>query len=99
LASYCHKMIKETAKAMASEAYESRASHDNHFYVVWPRRNEFVRKMWPHFVETARHTLAQLLTTNLDTTLKDHIAEALIEDNALRRGRHFQIRPEDVRLH
>lgn len=81
---HCHKLVRDTAKAMAAEIYEELASKDNLFYKRWPRERIFIEKKWGLFVDDARTTLAQMLGGALDDGLKKTIADALILDNQFR---------------
>jgi hypothetical protein len=72
---------------MAEEVYEKNASRSNEFYAEYPDLQSYVEKCWPLFLEAARATLAQLLTSSLDENLKIQIHDALIKDATLRRGR------------
>lgn len=84
--SYCHKLIRQTARAMAKEVYEVNAS-DNEFYLKYPDRKRYVAASWGLFIEDAREALAKLLTTGLPESMKDEIAEALVLDNTMRADR------------
>ena len=84
---HAHKMVAETAKKMAEEVYESWASRSNEFYAEHRTLEEYVKSCWPLYLDAARATLAQMLTTNMDDVLKDEIHDALIKDATLRRGR------------
>ena len=84
---HCHKMVAETAQKMAQEVYEGWASKSNEFYHEHRSLEEYVKQCWPLYMDAARATLAQLLTTNIADTLKDQIHDALIRDATLRRGR------------
>jgi len=84
---HAHKMVAETAKKMAEEIYEKNAGRSNEFYAKYPDLAAYVAECWPLYLEPARATLAQLLTTNLEESLKEQIHEALIKDATLRRGR------------
>jgi len=72
---------------MAQEVYETWASRSDEFYQENRSMEEYVEKCWPLYLDAARATLAQLLTTALDDSLKDQIHDALIKDATLRRGR------------
>jgi len=84
---HAHKLVAKTAQEMAQEIYETQASRSNEFYEQYPDREEYVAKCWPLYLDAARATLAQLLASNMDGTLKSEIHEALIRDATLRRGR------------
>jgi hypothetical protein len=72
---------------MAQEVYEKNASRSNEFYEKYPDREAYVSSCWALYLDAARTTLAQLLTTNMEESLKEQIHEALIRDATLRRGR------------
>jgi len=84
---HAHKMVAETAQKMAEEVYESWASKSDQFYAEHRDLNTYVKSCWPLYLDAARATLAQLLTTNIADTLKDQIHDALVKDATLRRGR------------
>ena len=84
--SHAHKLVAKTAQEMAQEIYEQNAS-DNKFYAEYPDREAYVSKCWPLYLTAARATLAQLLSTNMDESLKAEIHDALIRDATLRHGR------------
>ena len=79
---------------MAHEIFEKNSS-DNEFHAQYPDREAYVSKCWPLYLQAARATLAQLLTTNMDENLKSQIHDALIRDATLRRGREgvLQMKP------
>ena len=94
---HAHKLVLETARAMAASLFEDLAK-DNarwaEFQATWPEgltrakaERMWVEGMAPKLLGEARDTLARLLNTNLAPDLKDQIADALILDNTLRRGR------------
>ena len=91
----CHKLVAETAKAMAAELFEH-AMQNNARFRAWREvcdapteaiRKRYVQMAYPKLIEQARATLAKLLTTNMDESLKRQIHDALIADNMLRIGR------------
>jgi hypothetical protein len=84
---HAHKLIAKTAMEMAQEVYEKNASRSNEFYEKYPDREAYVSSCWALYLDAARTTLAQLLTTNMEESLKEQIHEALIRDATLRRGR------------
>jgi hypothetical protein len=84
---HAHKMVAETAKKMAEEVYESWASRSNEFYAEHRTLEQYVNSCWALYLDAARASLAQLLTTNMDEVLKNEIHDALIKDATLRRGR------------
>jgi hypothetical protein len=84
---HAHKMVAKTAQEMAEAVYEKNAGRSNEFYAKYPDMKAYVAECWPLYLESARTTLAQLLTTNIDESLKEQIHEALIKDATLRRGR------------
>ncbi len=95
---HCHKLIAKTAKAIAGAFYEH-MMQDNDAYSAWKSVDinqgktpavleaTFISKMWPKFIEQARATLAKMLRGPLQSDLKDQIADALIKDASLQRGR------------
>ena len=84
---HANKMVAETAQKMAEEVYESWASRSDEFYKENQDLKTYVSSCWPLYLDAARATLAQLLTTNIADTLKDQIHDALVRDTTLRRGR------------
>jgi len=84
---HAHKLVAKTAMEMAQEVYEKNAGRSNDFYEKYPDRDAYVSSCWALYLDAARATLAQLLTTNMEDSLKDQIHEALIKDATLRRGR------------
>lgn len=84
---HAHKLVAKTAKEMAEEVYEQNAGRSNDFYEKYPDMSAYVAECWPLYLDAARATLAQLLTTNMEESLKEQIHEALIKDATLRRGR------------
>lgn len=93
---HAHWRVVKLARGMAQELYEE-VMRDNEVYKQWklqcpelsPKflRRRFVELATPGLIESARATLAQLLTTGLDESLKAEIYEALIKDNLLVQGR------------
>jgi hypothetical protein len=84
---HAHKLVAKTAQEMAQEIYEKNAGKSNDFYAQYPDAQAYISSCWPLYLDAARATLAQLLTTNLDESLKSEIHDALIRDATLRRGR------------
>lgn len=84
---HAHKLVAKTAMGIAEEIYEKNASRSNDFYAKYPDRKEYVKECWPLFLDAARTTLTQLLTTNMKDSLKIEIHDALVKDATLRRGR------------
>jgi len=87
---HCHVLIARTAQEMAGVLYDEQMT-DNVIYAAAKRqgmtRGKYVKAKWPLLVQQARATLATMLQTSTDDRLKEQIAEALIQDNALMRGR------------
>lgn len=89
-----HFQVAEVAKAIAAEIYDRFAVASDAFYQQNPSQGAYVEKSWPLYCETARATLATLLTGNLSDVLKNQIHEALVLDNDLRPTRqHLQVDP------
>jgi hypothetical protein len=78
-----HKLIKETAQAIAAEAYEGMA-HTNEFYAEWPKQSQFVRANWRMFVDHAREQLVKILTGDYSEALKRPVYEALLIDGSFK---------------
>lgn len=94
---HAHFLVAETAEKIAHAQFEQ-VMKDNKIFNRWKRlcpdlTTEELEKRWvkmavPGLLEQARHTLADLLSTNLADDLKATISDALIKDNSLRRGRN-----------
>lgn len=93
---HCHKLIADTAKAMAHALFDEMMSKD----AIWSEfkrqhpglsptqmEDKFVRHLWPQLVEQARATLAAMLATPIAEPLKEDIMDALVRDQSLKRGR------------
>jgi hypothetical protein len=93
---HCHKRIAEVAKEAAAELYEV-VMGDNAVRAEWKRQNpgaselalrtRFVARNWGNCIPFARATLAHLLSTPIDESLKADIHEALTLDASLMHGR------------
>lgn len=96
-----HHLIVDTAKEMAGALYEDLAK-DNVWYKQWraahPGMNEprlqyrFIVAMRPKLIQQARTTLTKMLKGSYPQVLKDQIADALIKDASLVRGRKRMFR-------
>lgn len=89
----CHKLVAETAKEMAGVAVQEMLLDDGiykKFQAKYPEKTlaeleaTLINLTWPALIEQARATLAKLLATPIDESLKDQILSALILDNTLR---------------
>lgn len=101
-AAACHQMVRDVAVGMAHETYAVLMQR-NDWYRAWREALEersgvsgmspdlleknWVNLHWGDFIEGARAQLAAMLRQPLDDGLRDTIAEALILDNTLIRGR------------
>lgn len=94
---HCHKMVAETAKAMAAELYEI-LMYDNQMradaiagapdMTDAQRQTAFVARNWGTLIDQARANLAGMLASPAyDQSTKDAIYDALRLDNTLRYGR------------
>jgi hypothetical protein len=93
---HCHLLIAKTAQDMTRALYEATMQNDT-LFTEWKRQhpgmsgsgleNAFVKKYWPAAIDGARATLAHMLTLPGDEGLKETIAEALILDKSLIKGR------------
>lgn len=102
MAYHTHKLIAETAQAMAHELYDT-MMQDNVWYKAWKSANvgasvkaletRFVNRNWPRLVPEARATLAKMLAGPYDGALKQQIYQALILDNSLRRQKPKDLVP------
>lgn len=91
-----HKLVREVAVQMAHKAYAALMSR-NEWYDALKRANPgvtsewlekgWVNEHWGDFVEAARATMAGMLAGPQDGPLKEQIAEALMLDSTLTRGR------------
>lgn len=93
---HAHKLVAETAEAMAHEVYDALMER-NDWYRDWKRQNvgvgakvletRWVRQHKADFIEAARAQLAGMLAHPIDPKEKEAILEALLLDNTLKRGR------------
>ena len=99
---HCHHMVRDTAVAMAHECYDALMQRNDWYKAhreAHPGANSrglervWVNAHWGDFVEGARAVLAQSLRSPLPEPLKEQIAEALMLDNTLVRGR---IAPSEI---
>ena len=88
---YCHKLLQETAEAMAQEVYQTLA-RNNLWFKAHPNQKAWVRKHWGNFIAAARATLAEMLARPIDEDQKTLISEALIADNPLHTHRTLNTR-------
>lgn len=56
-----HRLVADTAKAIALEVWEVCAKVDK-FYKVWPSQRKFAAKNWRHFICDARKSLTAMLS-------------------------------------
>jgi len=94
--SHVHKLVHQTAVEMAHQLYDHMMM-DNRWYEQWKRANpglssrgladRFVAKNLSKMVPQARATLAGMLRTCSDESIKEDIYEALLLDRTLIRGR------------
>lgn len=91
-----HRLIAETAKALAFEVYEACATVDK-FYDAWPNQRRFVAKNWRYFIGDARKSLTVMLTPISGTEkdpdgpkyhysqhIRDEIFEALLIEGGMK---------------
>lgn len=88
------KMVAQVAREMATSVWEEALSKDNDLYRGIRRANPhrsleqcrvaFVRVLAPRLVGEARATLAAMLATGIDESLKLRIYDSLIRDASLR---------------
>lgn len=88
---FCHSLIKKTAQGLSARLYEHMAKNSNAFFKKWPKPGPFIEATWGDFVEDARTTLVDMLTTNIPEALKEEIADAIVKDNTLTRGREARL--------
>lgn len=92
-----HPLIAKTARDLAAAVWEEAMMRENDLWRGMRDSNpglstdelqrRFVSWLSPELLGDARAMLAQSLTTLTDCALKDQIAEALIADAPLQRGR------------
>lgn len=97
---YADLLVAKVAISLTYEAYDD-IMHNNVLWAQWKKLHPgmstaaleklFVRKHAHRMLDSARTTLAGLLTTGIAEDLKSEIHEALIRDNGLRRGRGRRI--------
>lgn len=93
---HCHILVAKTAQDLTRELFDA-VMQDNKIYEEWKGKHPgaskkgleeaFVKKYWGQAIEGARATLAHMLTLPLDEVLKEEIADALILDKTLMKGR------------
>lgn len=93
---HVHKMIAKVATEMAHQVYADLMTRDD-WYRDWRELNpghnskhleeRWVSAHWGQFIDGARATLASMLSGPYDSALLEPIAEALILDATLVRGR------------
>lgn len=93
---HAHKLVAEAANGLCNELYDIVMSN-NEVQAEWKRqhpgasektlRMEFLRKNVEKCIEPARATLSGMLSLPFDEVLKESIAEALILDKSLSKGR------------
>lgn len=91
-----HKLVRQVAVAMAIDLYDE-LMKDNTRYAAWKKlcpelepellMKMWVQQAWPSLIDSARATLAKMLTMNYPDNLKEDITDALIKDNMLRPGK------------
>lgn len=97
MAIHAHKLVAETAKAMAHELYDT-LMQDDLLFTTWKKQNPglgpkglenaFVKRNVDKCVEVARATLAVMLRNPAtDEAVKETIYAALCLDQQLVRGR------------
>ena len=95
-----HRLIIKTAVEMAEVAFEELMRHDAAYAEFKEKqklsglpqreiRRAFIARMTPFFIQKARTTLAELLTTPIAEPLKEQISDALIKDHAFQASRSF----------
>jgi sugar-specific transcriptional regulator TrmB len=96
-AAFCHKQIREVARAAAGELYE-RFMEQNEYYEEWKKQNpdaspaelqrRFIDRNWPKCIDFARKTLALMLKRpDISDEVKEDIVDILAKDQLLLRGR------------
>lgn len=103
-----HKLVVETAKGLAHEAYAELMSANNELYADWKSQCEdltpeaaellFVELLYPKLIKAARHTLAKMLANPMLTHLHEDIYDALQKDYLLSAGRANSARQGERKL-
>ena len=95
-AAHAHRLVAETARDLAYVMYDELMCQNKfyqHVRSTYPnlddtqRRERFARQLVPRMIEPARATLAAMLNGPYDESLKETIAQALMLDKTLKRGR------------
>jgi hypothetical protein len=98
---YCHKRIKEIAREIAAEWYES-AAHDNVFFKYYPAITGFVAKEWPRFIPHARSVIKQMAVnlgrSDYPQAMKDEILEIYFQDHSLQESPEGFV-PQEMTMH
>lgn len=92
---YAHKEVVKVARGIAAELYEAMMSGNNEAYASWKRlcedlarpnmmQEEFVKLATPWLLDDARATLAALLRTSRNESLKERVYDVLMKDNLIR---------------
>ena len=91
----CHKLVAETAKAIAAEVYEVLAGN-NRFFKQYPTMKKFINSCWGDFIGDARKSLAVMLRAKPNSDprapveyyysqhIRDEIEEALIQEGEMK---------------
>ena len=97
MTTHCHHLIAKTARGIAGAFYEIAMGENNAVYSEWKKMNselspkameqKFIDLFWGKFIDQARATLSSMLDGDHPEPLKQQILDALIRDNALRRGK------------
>ncbi len=93
---HCHIDVAKVAQGLCRESYGN-IVHNNELYAAWRAKHPgaspkgleeaFVKQYWGEYIPLARATMAHLLHIPGNEHLKESIADALILDKQLVRGR------------
>ena len=93
---WVHPLLKEVAIGFAQTIYD-RMALDNRWYSLNKDEKKWVRERWPDMLPAVRTHLGALCgpTSPLPDSKKTEVAQALIDDNQFRLGRH---RAQDAKV-
>src|SRR5215469_14833945 len=98
MVAHCHKQVREVARAICGELYETLMG-DNEFFATWKKQNpgvgasvlekRFIDKNWGQCLKQARKALAMVLTSpTTSEKMKEEVMDILEKDQSLMRGRN-----------
>lgn len=95
-----HELVIRVAREMAEVSFDQLMLHDKAYTEYKERQKEsglpakevrrrYVQRLTPFFIQRARATLTEMLTSGMSEVLKEQIADALIKDHAFQAFRTF----------